>query len=146
MKLGPVAVMSKIKSLKLSADHSLAKVRSKKWSKPLGQTLEVTADVMIVIGKIAPTLNYVLPMAPGVGSLAGAILCIVGSVFKVGSLLLNPKTTKKDMQKEMNEMKQKLESIKGTDKELKGSLEEDLREQIKEMEKKVKSHYAISTF
>ena len=41
------------------------------------------------------------------------------------------------MQKEMNEMKQKLESIKGTDKELKGSLEEDLREQIKEMEKKI---------
>ena len=134
MKLGPVAVMSKIKSLKLSADHSLAKVRSKKWSKPLGETLQVTADIMIVIGKIASTLDYVLP---GVGSLAGGALCIVGSVFKVGSLLLNPKTTKKEMQKDMNEMKQKLKSIEERDEELRGSLEEDLREEIKEIEKKI---------
>ena len=41
------------------------------------------------------------------------------------------------MQKDMNEMKQKLKSIEERDEELRGSLEEDLREEIKEIEKKI---------
>ena len=126
--------MSRIKSLKISADESLAKVRGRKWSKPLGNSLKVTADIVLVIGKLAPSIDFVLP---GAGTALTGVLCIVGSAFKVGSLVLNPKPSIKYLQKDMNEMKQKLKSIKETDKELKGSFEEDLREEIKEMEKKI---------
>ena len=127
-------VMSKIKSLKTSADKSLSKVRGKTWSKPLGKTLKTTADILAVMGKVAPGLNYFLP---GAGTILGGVLCAVGSAFQMGSLLLHPKTSKKDLQKDMNEMKQKLKSIKETDEELKGSFAEDLREGIKEMEEKI---------
>jgi hypothetical protein len=48
-------VMNKINSVKTSADESLAKVRCKKWSKPLGKTLGVTGKIVIVIGKAVPS-------------------------------------------------------------------------------------------
>ena len=42
--------MNTIKSVKTSVDDSLKKVRSKKWSKPLGKTLDITGQ--IVTGKV----------------------------------------------------------------------------------------------
>ena len=42
--------MNTIKSVKTSVDDSLKKVRSKKWSKPLGKTLDKTGQ--IVTGKV----------------------------------------------------------------------------------------------
>ena len=46
--------MNKIKNVKKSADASLAKVRSKKWSKPLGKTLNVTGKIVTAIGTQVP--------------------------------------------------------------------------------------------
>jgi len=111
--------MNKIKKVKKSADDSLAKVRSKRWSKPLGKTLEVTGKIVTAIGTAVP----------GVG--------ILGSALSMGATLLNPEPTLKDLQKSMNEIKQELKSISETDEVLKAILEEGLREEIKEMEKKI---------
>ena len=113
------AVMNKIKGVKKSADESLAKVRGKKWSKPLGKTLGVTGKIVTTIGAAVP----------GVG--------ILGSALSMGATLLNPEPTLKDLQKSMNEMKQELKSITETDEDLKAILEEGLREEIKEMEEKI---------
>ena len=46
--------MNKIKNVKKSADASLEKVRSKKWSKPLGKTLNVTGKIVTGIGTAVP--------------------------------------------------------------------------------------------
>ena len=121
MKLGSdkKVVMNKIKSVKKSADESLERVRGKKWAEPLGKTLGVTGKIVTAVGKAVP----------GVG--------ILGSALSMGATLLNPEPTIKDLQKGMNEMKQELKSITETDEDLKAILEEGLREEIREMEKKI---------
>ena len=46
--------MNKIKNVKKTADASLEKVRGKKWSKPLGKTLNVTGKIVTGIGTAVP--------------------------------------------------------------------------------------------
>ena len=125
------SALNKIKSIKTSADESLKKIRGKKWSKPLGKTLEHTGKIVTMIGKVVPGV------VPIVGVPIGSVLCILGGALTMGANLLNPKPNLKDLQKDINEMKQELKSITEKDEERKAILEETLREEIKEMEKKI---------
>ena len=92
--------MNKIKGVKTSADESLAKLRDKKWSKRFGKTFGVTGKILTTLGKVAPAA------VPGLGIPIGAGFCILGSILTMGAALLNPKPNLKDLQKDLNEMKQ----------------------------------------
>ena len=130
MKLGSDkrgVVKNKIKSVKTSADESLAKLRDKKWSKKLGKTLGVTSKIVTMIGRVVPGA------IPVIGIPIGAGFCILGSLLSMGATLLNPKPNLKDLEKDLNEMKQELNSITETDEERKA----DKRDEIKEMEEKI---------
>ena len=123
--------MNKIKSVKTSADESLAKLRDKKWSKKLGKTLGVTSKIVTLIGRVVPGA------IPVIGIPIGAGFCILGGLLSMGATLLNPKPNLKDLQKDLNEMKQELNSITETDEERRAILEEEKREEIKEIKKQI---------
>ena len=123
--------MNKMKNVKTSADESLAKLRDKRWSKKLGKTLRVTSKIVTVIGRVVPGA------IPVIGIPIGAGFCILGSLLSMGAALLNPKPNLKDLEKDLNEMKQELNSITEKDEERKAILERDLREEIKETKKKI---------
>ena len=111
--------MKAIKSIKGSVDDSLTKLRSKKWSKPLGKTLNITGQICDQIGKVVP----------GVG--------IIGGALSLGSTLLNPEPSLGDLQKSLNEIKNELKSISEPDAELRAILEEGVLEEIRELERKI---------
>ena len=85
--------MEAIKKVKHTVDKSLEKVRSKPWAEPLGKTLNVTGKIVKGCG------NFI----PGAGIIAGALSC--------GSSLLNPEPSLQELQKQLNEVTNVLQSI-----------------------------------
>ena len=84
--------LSVFKKMKSNLNTTLASVQSKSWAKPLGQAMSVTGQIVDKFGGFIP----------GASILTGAL--------NVGAQLLNPDPKLEDLQKDLKEIRQLLES------------------------------------
>ena len=101
--------MEAFKKVKHTVDKSLEKVRSKPWTEPLGKTLNVTGKIVNGCG------NFI----PGAGIIAGALSC--------GSSLLNPEPSLQELQKQLNEVTNVLQSISMENTATRSAMEEHIK-------------------
>ena len=73
---------------------------------------------------------YIMTLVTGLGSVLPGI-GIVGGALSLGATLLDPKPSLKDLQKNLNEIKDELKSISEPDEELRRILEKTVLEEIK---------------
>ena len=73
---------------------------------------------------------YIMTLVTGLGSVVPGI-GIIGGALSLGATLLDPKPSLKDLQKNLNEIKDELKSISEPDEELRRILEKTVLEEIK---------------
>ena len=118
--------MRKAKNALDHVDKSLAKVRAKPWAEPLGKTLEISSKIVDGLGCFVP----------GVSALGGAL--------SFGATLLNPEPSNKDLQKDLQVIKDALGDL-GLHQVLKTSMlkeQKSLEARIANPEGEIRANFA----
>lgn len=119
-KMSKTSQMSKAIAVKFkSAKEGVEKLQSKEWAESAGQVMGVTAGIVTGLGRV-PGIGFV----PGIGILGGAL--------KMGSCILNPKPSLKDIKRQTEELTKLMEE---SSEAVKGFFEEKLEQLQKEMSK-----------
>ena len=88
--------LSKAKRAKNHIEEGLEKVRAKPWAEPLGKALEVTGKIVGAVDGFVPGAN------------------IIGGALSFGATLLNPEPSVKDLQQQLQDIKDTIEGSSNT--------------------------------
>ena len=84
--------LNKAKRAKNHVDEALEKVRAKPWAEPLGKALQASSKIVGAVDGFVPGAN------------------VIGGALSFGATLLNPEPSVEDLQKQLREIKQIIES------------------------------------
>ena len=84
--------LNKAKKARNHVDEALDKVRAKPWAEPLGKALQASSKIVGAVDGFVPGAN------------------VIGGALSFGATLLNPEPSVEDLQKQLREIKQIIES------------------------------------